>query len=308
MTTSTRALVAYYADLLILQYIGKARAYATIEATIAPVVMPQTSVQTITFAEAPASGSFVLSYDGVPTAAIDWNDSAASIQTELRTIPGLGDITVAGEIAGLVVTITFTGVTAPAELLELDSSTLNVDDPVLAETDLILPLAVQNGFNLTGSEIAVGAQLDVLGKYAGVSRSGLGFTQNITLDDDDFLSLIQMAIAKNSAGSSLYEIQALMHQFFPDQILIFDYQNMRMSYLISTAVGSQDLIQLFVTEGLLPAPMAVQVALIIYAPIITDFFGFRTYDAAAYNSSPFNTYADYQMDWPWLSYTNAISA
>ncbi len=115
-----------------------------------------------------------------------------------------------------------------------------------------------------------------------------------------------MAIVQNSAGSSLSDIQALLYEFFPGQILVFDYQNMQMSYLVSTAIGSQDLLQLFVTEGILPRPMAVQVALIIYAPVITTFFGFRTYAAEAFNSTPFNSYADYQTDWPWLSYAYAI--
>lgn len=205
-------LIDYYADLLILQYIGKSKAYATIQTLVTPVIMDQ------------------------------------------------------------------------------------------------LPLQVQDAFNLSGDDLAVGDQLDILGKYAGVSRSGYGFEgQPITLDDDDFLALIRFAIIKNTAGSSLYEIQALLAQFFEaGQIYVFDYQNMFMSYMISSAIGSQDFLQMVVTTDLLPVPMAVGCPIIIYAPVIDSFFGFGTYEVPAFNNSPFNDYDDYQMDWPWLSYQDAV--
>lgn len=308
---NTRELIDYYANLLILQYVGKARAYATIQTLVNPVVMPQVSTQEITFVLAPTSGTFVLSYDGVSSAAINWNDSAGTIQTKLQAIAGLESVTVSGAISDLSLIITFVDVPPPALILVLESNTLlNSGDSVgvtITETDETLPIAVQNSFNVTGTDYARGVQLDVIGKYAGVTRTGSGFTAPITLDDADFISLIQVAIIKNSAGSSLATIQELLHQFFPDQILVFDYQNMQMSYLVSTSVGSPELIQLFITEGLLPEPMGVGISLIIYAPVINMFFGFRTYSAPAFNSTPFNDYADYQTDWPWLSYANAIS-
>lgn len=308
MTTS-RELVAYYANLLIQQYVTKEKAFATIENWASRAVMPQTSVQTLTWSSAPASGTFTLGYGDEVTTSLNWNSSAANIQTALRALTGLDDVTVDGEISSLVVTVTFTGVPPPAELLTLASSTLNVE-PEIAETDLTLPLAVQAGFNLIGGTTlgatAVGAQLDTLGKYAGVTRSGRGFTSQIVLDDSDFLSFILMAIIRNSSGSSLATIQAFLQQFFPDQVFVFDYQNMHMSYMISTEVGSYELVQLFVTEGLLPVPMAVAAGLTIYAPVIDSFFGFRTYEFPAFNSAPFNTYADFNTDYLWLSYQNAV--
>lgn len=211
---SDEELIAYYAKLLIIQYIGKPKAYAMIQALVTPVIMNQ------------------------------------------------------------------------------------------------LPLSVQNAFNLTSGvlgPVAEGVQLDVIGKYVGVTRSGFGFNGvAITLSDDDFLILIQMAIIQNNAGSSLATIQDLLHQFFPDQIFVFDHLDMKLSYLINSSLGSFDLIQLFVTEGLLPKPMAVALGAIIYAPVIDTFFGFGTYEQAAVNNSPFNTYEDYQTDYPWLTYEDAI--
>lgn len=209
---TTQELIDYYADLLVIQYVGKPKAYATIQALVKMVIMDQ------------------------------------------------------------------------------------------------LPISVQNAFNLVGPDIAVGAQLDTLGKYLGVTRTGYGFDGlSITLDDDDFYTLIQVATVRNSADASLATIQALLARFFPaGAILVFDYQNMQMSYLISSSVGSQNLIQLFVTEGLLPRPLAVSIPLIIFAPIVDTFFGFRTYFLPAVNTSPFNDYSSYETGEPWLSYADAI--
>lgn len=209
---SVQSTIDYYAKLLILQYLGKAKAYATIKTLVTPVVMDQ------------------------------------------------------------------------------------------------LPISVQNAYNMTGSGISQGVQLDVLGKYVGVTRTGQGFTSLITLSDADFLIFIQMAIISNSAGSSLATIQGFINQFFPGQVLVFDYQNMHMSYLISSTVGSQDLIQLLITEGRLPKPMGVSLSVVVYVPIIDKFFGFRTYRLPATNSSPFNSYTDYQTDRPWLSYADGVVA
>lgn len=342
-------LADYYANLLILQYVGKARAHAMIEALVTPVIMPQMTVETITFSPVPTSGSFTLFYNGIESVPINWNDSAAAIQAKLRGLAQLsidggaadtatfdadydggdaastswvydfdgGDaygfdlsmIVVTGSIAAGLITISFVGVTPPAFIFELGDNTLSDGTdtvvPVITETDETLPLAVQNGFNLNGDTTAAGVQLDVIGKYVGVTRYGNGFSTSITLNDADFLSLIRMAIIKNSAGSSLAQIQDFINRFFAGQLYVIDYKSMRMSFLISAAVGSQDLVQLFITEGLLPVPMAVQYS-IIYAPVIDHFFGFRTYGGASINVEPFNDYADYQEDWPWLSYADSI--
>lgn len=350
MTQSTADLVSYYANLLIRQYITQTKAVATVETVVAPIIMPQVSVQTITFPVAPTSGSFILSYGGSQTTPINWNDSAATIQAKLRLLPpevifggtsstssflisffggnagttifqqdidggdafgwGLSSIVVTGSISSLLLTVTFIGIPPPAALLQLVSTSLmasgNLVTPVITETDLTLPLAVQAGYNITGPNPAVGKQLDVLGKYVGASRTSRGFTTQITLDDVDFLSLIQMAITINNSGSSLATIQQQLHQFFPNEILVFDYKDMTMSYLISEAVGSQELIQVFIEEGFLPRPMTVRIRVVIYAPTIDNFFGFRTYELPAFNASPFNSYTDYEMDRPWLSYADAI--
>jgi hypothetical protein len=341
MANTAYELLSYYSNLLIIQYNGAVKANATIEALAGMAIMPQSpSIYTVSFSYAPDAGAFVLGFNGLSTASIAYNASAATVQADLQALTGLGSVTVTGSIASQAMVVTMTGLTAPSPPLYLVSSTLvnnnlgsnplvteggdfittesggQIDSdvqsvavyPVVAETDYTLPLAVLNGYNLTGPNTAQGVQLDVLGKYAGVSRSGYGFYGQITLDDTDFLSFILIAIARNNSGSSLAAIQQIIFDFFPGEILVFDYQSMQMDYLISENVGTLQLLELFITQGLLPRPMGVQLGAILYLPNVTNVFGFRTYLLAAYNASPFNTYANYQTNAPWLSYSNAIYA
>lgn len=307
---TTLELVAYYANLLIYQYRGKPKAYSTIQALAALAVLPQTSIQELVFSEEPVSGTFTLTYGMDVMSALSWDASVADIQTALNLLTGLGSVVVTGSIASMSVVVTFVGVAPPAMLLLANSSLLDVTGASVAvaitDTDVVLPLAVQDGFNLIGPNLATGVQLDILGKYVGVSRSGVGMSGPITLGDSDFYTLIQFALIVNNAESDLSTIVNAIYNFFGMNILVFDYKNMQMSYLISSSVGSQDLIQLLVADGLLPSPMAVAVS-VVYAPDILNFFGFVSYEQpVAINNRPFNTYEDYHFDWPWLDYNNTI--
>lgn len=297
-------LVNYYQGLLILQYIGKPKASATVGALVKPLVMPQVTVQTVTLSAAPTAGTFTITWNGATSAAINWNDSTATIQTKVRAITGLSATTVLGTLAGLVLTLTFTGQTVyPAPLVTATSSLTGASGAVtmtIAAVDDTLPIAVREAFNLVpGTATAVGVQLDILGKYVGVTRNGL--------DDADFLQLIRLAIIRNSADSSLASIQTFLQTYFPNEIRVFDYQNMRLSYLVSTSIGSQSLVRQFVSENLLPKPAGVQLATTVFAPDITKFFGFRTYHAPLHQASGYNTYTTYSMAKPWLSYKDGIS-
>lgn len=127
-----------------------------------------------------------------------------------------------------------------------------------------LPTSIMNAFEIG---TAVGPQLDTLAEYVGVLRSGVGvYQQPITLDDADFTQLIRLGIITNNSGSSLYDIDTLLQTFFPNQIFAYDGLNMQMSYLITASIGSEDLVQMFVTQGKLPKPMAVQLASLIFIP------------------------------------------
>lgn len=306
MTTTTYELKKYYQDLLIAQYLNLPKARATIGMLAGAAIIPQTSVQVVTLGAAPSSGSFIFSYDGIDSSAINWNDANATIQTKLRAIAGLEDVVVAGELATQSLTITFTGVSAPAFPLVVKSNTLGTTVTIV-ETDMTLPLAVQDAFNiLAGTTLATGVQLDTIAKYVGVTRTGRGFDSNvnITLNDTDFLTLIRMGIIKNSSGSSLAEIQSFINQFFPGDMFVFDSKQMFLTFQIGAGLGSNDLIQMFITQGLLPVPMAVGYA-VIYGPT-SEYFSFRTYQHALALGYPFNTYSNYNTTWTWMSYKHSV--
>lgn len=313
MTTTTLELVNYYAKLLIKQYEKKPKAYATILAEVTPIVMPQTSVQEITFSLQPTSGVFVLSYKDNDTSNINWNDDADTIKTKLRALEELEEITVTGSINdGL--TITFIGIINVAEMLVVKSnSLLATSTPVkitIIETDLTLPLAVQDAYNLisiNGSKTAVGVQLDVLGKYAGVKRTVNTPTKTINLDDKDFLTLIKFAIVKNNSGSSLSIIEDALYQFFPGDFIVTDYRTMNMSFIFGSTLGSKDLFLALIAENLLPVPMAVGYSAIV-PPVIDQFFGFSTYESGGIPSGnkPFNRYEDFDNTWIFLQYGDFI--
>lgn len=160
-----------------------------------------------------------------------------------------------------------------------------------------------NAFDLSS---AVGDQLDVIGKYVGASRKVYTFSGTITLDDDDFRSLIKFKIIKNISKSSLYDIQVLINSYFGTSVLVFDTGNMQLSYMMDESIGSLDLAQALVVSNSLPVPMSVQLASVIYSNDIDKFYGYRTYDYAGFNVSPMNDYDSYDTDSPWLSYSDAL--
>jgi Protein of unknown function (DUF2612) len=309
---TTLQIVQYYANLLIFQYLGLPKAYNTILSSVTPIVMAQQSTQTITFSPAPTTGTFILAYGGVNATTINWNDSASTIQNDLQTIPSLSSVTVSGSISSGL-TINFVGVTPVASLLTVFNNNLSSSGNrvliTIIETDVTLPLAIQNAFNINPNfgPIASGVQLDIIGQYAGVTRTTTTPTQTITLDDADFLTLIQFAIIQNNGGSSLADIENLMNVFFPNEFIVTDNKNMTLSYVLSATLGSPDLFTYLIQENLIPAPMGVAVNVIFVPPGAKDLFGFCTYDSLNPSAKPFNTYDDFNETWFFLTYDDAIT-
>jgi hypothetical protein len=306
---TTRELVAYYSNLLIKQYNAKPKAAGICSAIAAMSVQATTTVDAINFSEIPATGTFTLSYDDETTAAINWSDSIATVQSKISALSGLSDITASGAILSQSVSISFDGVIAPAlplcvasnSLLDANNNPITIS---IQETDLTLPLAVLNGYNL---QTAVGVQLDVLGKYAGVTRNVNSFLGGVTLDDDDFRTLIQVFIIMNASNYSLASIQSLIQIFFSGSLFVFDFKNMHMGYAINPSGPiSSNLATILALNGWLPKPMGVTLANTIYSPNVGSFFGFRTYAQSNPRATPFNGYADYHTDWYWLRYSDSI--
>lgn len=174
---------------------------------------------------------------------------------------------------------------------------------VLADIGLmdLLPIDIKDGFDIDN---AVGVQLDLISKYLGVTRFTYGDFSTV---DDDFRTVLKLVAIKNNSSSDLFTIQKLLKLFFPNtEILVFDYKTMQMGYYINSDSISSDLADIIVSSGLLPVPMAVALAATIYSNDIDKFFGMRSYQLVAVNVSPFNTYDDYNMISPWLSYADAL--
>lgn len=89
-------------------------------------------VQNIDFGgSTPTSGSFKLTYRGETTAAINWDDAAADVQTALRALNGLSEVTVSGTYPADFV-VTFAGADGKQiqPLLGYADNTLDDGSPV----------------------------------------------------------------------------------------------------------------------------------------------------------------------------------
>lgn len=164
-----------------------------------------------------------------------------------------------------------------------------------------LPLLIGAAFDI---DSAVGVQLDTIAKYVGITRYSYGL---VSLVDDDFRIAIKIAAIKNSSDSDMFTIQSLIILFFPNnELLVFDYLGMRMSYMIDSSSMSEALANVLVDQGLLMKPMAVGLGTTVYTENIELLFGMRTYFLSASNVSPLQTYISYTDPAPWLSYSMAL--
>jgi hypothetical protein len=149
---------------------------------------------------------------------------------------------------------------------------------------------LMNSFNIN---TAVGAQLDILGKYIGTSRNvgpttsaplygfiryaGGGNTngmqryagglnlgvawsryagagqQATALSDVSYRALLKFQIVVNSNNGTYASIVALLNQFFPDQVTVVDNLNMTLTYTVSPSVP----LPVSTLDEFLPAPMGV---------------------------------------------------
>lgn len=80
--------------------------------------------QVATLSGIAASGTFKFKYNGNATAAINWNDNAATIQTKLRALAGLASAVVTGSIASQTLTIALNNDSAQTLLTVTDNSLL----------------------------------------------------------------------------------------------------------------------------------------------------------------------------------------
>lgn len=159
-----------------------------------------------------------------------------------------------------------------------------------------LPEAVQNAFNI---RTAVGAQLDVLGKYIGIPRTigeatplpyfgfvdyagggnpngfsnydgttnpdGVVFQyqyqgqRNTALSDSSYAFMMALKIILNSSDGTLYSIQQFLNALLPGLVSVIDNQDMTLTYSVSVNAPVSPL----VLKPYLPKPMGVGVDITI---------------------------------------------
>ncbi len=166
-----------------------------------------------------------------------------------------------------------------------------------------LPETVQNAFNV---KTAIGAQLDVLGKYIGLPRNvgepaalpyfGFvdyagggnphGFTnydgstnadavffeynyqgqRNTALSDSSYSFLMALKIILNSSDGTLYSIQQYLAALLPGLVTVVDNKDMTLTYSIYANAP----VSPAVLKPYLPKPMGVGVNITTFALLIAD--------------------------------------
>lgn len=129
-------LIDYYANLLILQYIGKSTAYGTIQRTAQGPIMGQykNTVQTIDFVPPPESGTFQLAYGINNTPIMAWNVSTADLLANLQALTPVGTqiVTVLGQVSDGSVEVVFANNLEP-ELIQVVFNNLDPNSPLITQ-------------------------------------------------------------------------------------------------------------------------------------------------------------------------------
>ena len=150
-------------------------------------------------------------------------------------------------------------------------------------------LDVINGFNLLTAE---GKQLDILGKYIGLSRNvkeKIGSPATVILTDDQYRLLLQLKLICNTSYSATSQIRQAIYQLFPDDIRVFDPRTMEMEYQLSERFDGLE--QVIIAEELLPFPMGLGFNVII-VPDLLKLYGYYGYDGLNNNPNGYSSYTD----------------
>jgi hypothetical protein len=176
-----------------------------------------------------------------------------------------------------------------------------------------LALSVRDGYNI---ETAIGHQLDILGKYAGIGRTIYGFNAAISyfgylvygetppksrivpymvygetptggrsrryvendiaifiMLDDQFRLMLKLRFYKNLSNGSAYDISQILDSTFGTRYLSFD-NNMHVIYFFQTSDSL--LVQIAKFLGLLPRPTGVGIE-VHFVPDAQHIFGYNVY-------------------------------
>lgn len=163
------------------------------------------AIQNFALSGIPSSGSFTLSYLGNPTAAINWDDTAAQIQTKLRAVAGLADVVVSGSLASQSLSIDFKGVYGAVALLTVGGAGLHSTDPSDPDPIVITPTTTQVGETLSAAIV----RTEGLVQYFGI-LGALIFDQTDTLAAGATVQALNKIIGFVSRDSASVQIGGLL--------------------------------------------------------------------------------------------------
>ena len=121
-----------------------------------------------------------------------------------------------------------------------------------------------------------------------------------TLTDAELRILIKLKIAQNNSNHSTGEIDDILNEFFPGQVLFDDNFNMTIQYIFDTDV--ERIVDVAIAQNALPKPAAVGL-IISFVPDIDNIFSLMKYDSDTpadfsqgflnYSQDPFGSFLRY---------------
>lgn len=99
-----------------------------------------------------------------------------------------------------------------------------------------------------------------------------------SLNDEEYREILKLKIVQNNGNASNKDIDDLISEFFDNQAIFTDRENMTISYIFQ---GNQErLVTIALSEGLIPKPAAVGLS-VAYVPDINNIFVYTKYGEEA---------------------------
>lgn len=162
------------------------------------------TIQILTLSGVAASGSFKINYNGVNSSTIQWNDSATTIQTVLRTLTSDITLTVTGSATSSPITVTFTSTTNVLSLLYVTSNSLMTVAPAAITftynegyTNTLTPSSKKYQFVITSSDVII---VPMIVSPSGPTVAPLG---TITFSGLGGYGPVVYALSINNSGGSI---------------------------------------------------------------------------------------------------------
>lgn len=217
------------------------------------------------------------------------------------------------------------------QYINLPKARLVIDAAVRSAVVDLLPIAMRDAFDIetaTGDQLdiigeyvglsrIVPIQVDrdyfVFDDYEMPLTNPVGFTsweetlQNIdgstynyvlsvnswsTLEDSEYRLLLKLKVILNASSNTTYEIFSLLQDFFGNDLVFFDGQDMTISYLVTSNI--QRIVSIAYDVGLLPKPMGVFISGLYAIEDPTKLWGFADY---LYDNGYTIGFSDYEGAW-----------